>query len=291
MSATRLQAMRRTVFGTTGTTAYAVIDGARDARIETLLGLWDLRHACLEEGAGPQLRNASAFLVRLDANQDETDLLLERALGRAWGIFALAPSALAMDEVLAHVRRLGRTVLPDGRMVHFRWFDPRVLHAMLPACTDAEIARLLGPLRALVLETPEGTAHRIDPPGLEAGRGLFVISPAVLAALEAASLRRLAARLAPAIGERLAGPLAAQGVAADAIGHFVERALLAGWGFGIRAEDDLEGYVELAAVLGAGFAEEPGHAWSIAILRDPALTGTAKIALLLEQAIFRGLAA
>lgn len=291
MSDVRLQDLRRAVLGVAGIAAYAVIDGARDARIEKLLGLWGLEHACLEQDAGPQLRNASAFLVRLDARRDETDLLLERAWGRAWGIFALAPAALATGEVLAHVRRLGRTLLPDGRMVLFRWFDPRVLHAMLPACTDAEIARLLGPLRALLLETPEGTVRRIDPPGVEAGRGRFVISPAMLAALEAASLRRLAERLAPSIGERLADSLSVQGIAPDAVHCFVVQALQAAWGFGIRAEDDLEGFVELAAVLGAGFPDDPAHPWAATILRNATLTGTAKVALLLEQAIFRGLAA
>ncbi len=134
-------------------TTYAVLGGARDKRIEQLLGLWGLEHASLYgDDTGSALRNASPFLVALDREREETELLLDRAWGRAWGVFAVVPTGTGFAAMQRHCRRLLRVLGPNNAVMLFRYYDPRVLRVFLPTSEGAQRTELFGPVDRWVLE-------------------------------------------------------------------------------------------------------------------------------------------
>ena len=42
--------------------------------------------------------------------------------------------------------------LPDGRVVNFRFYDPRVFRVYLPTCNEAEAEFVFGPFESFFLE-------------------------------------------------------------------------------------------------------------------------------------------
>lgn len=136
--------------------AYAVIDAARDPRTEALLAVRGLPHHCLNGAdAGPELRAASPFLVPLDPAEPTTALLLREVWGRAWAIFAAAPVGTGLGPVERHFRRLLRVTGPGGRLLLFRYYDPRVLAGFLPTTDAPQRAQIFGPLVRLAYEAGE----------------------------------------------------------------------------------------------------------------------------------------
>jgi hypothetical protein len=138
---------------------YAVLDGARDRRIVpwiagTRAPAWCLYRGELED----DLRHAAPHLLRLGRGHRFTEELFERGFGRAWGI--LFTSAAPPGELRRHLRKFLRVRTEDGRLLSFRYYDPRVLRAFLPTCTQDELSQLFGPITSLVAESAEeGQAH------------------------------------------------------------------------------------------------------------------------------------
>lgn len=144
---------------------YAVLDGARDRRIEGLLRIWGLEHVCLYgEAIGAELRNAAPFLVRLQRGGETTEQLIERAWGKAWGVFAVAAAGTGMRAVTRHCRRLLRVLDERGEVMLFRYYDPRVMARFRLIQTADQSAEFLGPIHIWMLEDSIGeidALHRL----------------------------------------------------------------------------------------------------------------------------------
>ena len=134
------------------TEVYAVMDGARDRRIEYLLLLWGLEHECLYGAVGPELRNAAPFLVRLERDGAGTVELLRESTGQDWGVFAVAPARTGMRAMTRHCRRLLRVLDEAGELMLFRYYDPRALLGVWQTCSTGQREEILGPVLSLVLE-------------------------------------------------------------------------------------------------------------------------------------------
>jgi hypothetical protein len=134
--------------------AYAILDGAA---IDDLPGiLWELnpQYECLYRGdLPPDVAAVAPYLVRLERYHPFTLWLLNNAPGQNWGVFALSGSNL--QSVRHHLRRLLTVHDEEGRALLFRFYDPRVLAAYLPTCTNADLAALFGPLSTLVVQPDE----------------------------------------------------------------------------------------------------------------------------------------
>ncbi|MCU0122280.1 DUF4123 domain-containing protein [Pseudomonas sp. B2M1-30] len=149
--------------------AYALLDGARDPRIEPLVRTSGAEFSCLYAGKlSTELSAAAPYLLHLDPQQPYTRLVLEQGWGQSWGCFAVAPTHVTFDELRSHFRTLLRVQGPDGNLLVFRFYDPRVLRVYLPTCTTEERLAVFGPATRLVSET--GTGHSLisylaDPAG------------------------------------------------------------------------------------------------------------------------------
>lgn len=81
-------------------------------------------------------------------------------MGKSWGILTTAAPDVTLARQRLHFKKFLRVRTEDGRELAFRFYDPRVLNAYLPTCTDAEFKTLLGPVKRLLAEVPGGAGLR-----------------------------------------------------------------------------------------------------------------------------------
>jgi hypothetical protein len=144
-----------------GAQVHWLLDGARDPEIHRLIRSGGLEYTCLFSGRlHPRLQAAAPYLVHLSAGSPTTNRLLHEGWGKAWGILTIAPSAVTLMQQRLHFKKLLRVQTEDGRVLAFRFYDPRVLNVYMPTCTGAEVRTMLGPLTAIVAETGDGADLR-----------------------------------------------------------------------------------------------------------------------------------
>jgi hypothetical protein len=126
---------------------YAVLDGARDRRIsgwvfDTRAPAW-----CLWRGKLPAVAERVApFLLRLERGSEYTERLFTAGWDNAWGVL-LATDAPSR-ELRRHLRRFLRVRTEQGRIMNFRYYDPRVLRIFLPVLSATEATEFFGPVEA-----------------------------------------------------------------------------------------------------------------------------------------------
>lgn len=148
---------------------YALLDGARDPAILPWLERSGLECSCLYSGELiPRLKAAAPWLVRLPARAPASLELLALGLGKAWGIFLVAPPELSMDGLRRHCKKFLRVRTEDKRVLMFRFYDPRVLSVFLPTCDAAQYRALLGPMQRIIVETQDDDDWRIFEQGEQA---------------------------------------------------------------------------------------------------------------------------
>ncbi|MBL3617719.1 MAG: DUF4123 domain-containing protein [gamma proteobacterium endosymbiont of Lamellibrachia anaximandri] len=141
----------------TGPQVYAVLDGARDRRIEPMVRLSRLEHACLYAGRlSPRMQAAAPYVVHLAPDARFTRELLETGWGENWGFFTIVPVDVTLERHRRHFRKLLRVKDESGRILMFRFYDPRVLRVYLPTCTGDEARQFFGPVPRMVAEAEDG---------------------------------------------------------------------------------------------------------------------------------------
>jgi hypothetical protein len=145
-----------------GRQVYWLLDGARDPEILGLLRFGGLEYTCLFAGTlHPRLQAAAPYLVHLSAGSPTTNRLLRQGWGKAWGILTVAAADITLTQQRIHFKKFLRVKTEDGRELAFRYYDPRVLNVYLPTCTTDEFQTVLGPLTALIAESPGGHSMRV----------------------------------------------------------------------------------------------------------------------------------
>jgi hypothetical protein len=133
---------------------WAVLDLARDPRIQTTLLESRLEALCLYSGALPHaLARVAPHIVELPPGHRLFERLFELGWGRSWGVFMRLADPMALRH---HLRKLLKVRDENGRTLLFRWYDPRVLRAYLPTCRDDELRSFFGPVSAMWAEGEGG---------------------------------------------------------------------------------------------------------------------------------------
>ena len=155
---------------------YAVLDGASVPGLRGRLHADAPAHSCLISGPlKPDVAQTAPYVVRLEPAAPFTTWVLGEGWGRHWGLFAVSPAVLT--DVRRHLRTLRMVRLPDGRAVHFRHYDPRVMRIYLPTCNAAERRQVFGPITALFLEGPDGAVLRFGSRSARADRIPIAAAP------------------------------------------------------------------------------------------------------------------
>jgi hypothetical protein len=146
---------------------WAILDCARDPRIYRALLESRLEFRCLYSGKLPRaLEMVAPHLVELFPNHRLTATLLYEGWGQAWGVFVKIEDP---SNLRHHLRKFLKVQDEDGRVLLFRYYDPRVLRSYLPTCTVDELRRLFGPIETLLAEARSGEGlveFKLGPQGL-----------------------------------------------------------------------------------------------------------------------------
>lgn len=156
----RLDCLKRLLFDGEAELAYAILDGASIPGLLDVLSTARDQRACLYRGElKPDLAARAPYLVHLRPDSPLTDWILSEGWGQHWGVFAKTPANL---EILRrHFRTLLRVRDHSGKVLYFRFYDPRVLTLYLPTCNRQEIKAVYGPVTQFVAEDEKsGRAFR-----------------------------------------------------------------------------------------------------------------------------------
>lgn len=154
------RARRRTqrvleILSQVGKALYALLDTARDARILPLLTSGGCEYRILYNGKTAEtMAGYAPYLVSLPPEAPFLEQLVERGWGQSWGYYLSCSDDFST--LRNHFRRLTMVKMPDGTMVYFRFYDPRVLRAFLPTAVSGEIDQFFGAISAFYLEAEDG---------------------------------------------------------------------------------------------------------------------------------------
>jgi hypothetical protein len=153
-----IERLKELLFHSEAQSVYGVLDGASvPGLLERLAGAKE-EYACLYRGElGQDLAEAAPYLIKLRRQSPLTEWMLSEGWGQHWGIFASSP--LGLEALRRHFRGFLRVKNPQGKILYFRYYDPRVLRAYLPTCNRAETRTVFGPVTRYLVEAAEpGTA-------------------------------------------------------------------------------------------------------------------------------------
>jgi hypothetical protein len=143
---------------------HAVLDAARTPRILEVLREAVEEHQSLYEGTqGVALEDAAPYLVRLKAESRLLAQLVREGWARRWGIFTEGP--VPHRELRRHLRRFLMVEGDGGEPLYFRFYDPGALRDFWPSCSRRQLAELIGPLRAFLVEGERGEVLRLTASG------------------------------------------------------------------------------------------------------------------------------
>jgi len=137
-----------------GQSVWAILDCARDERIYPALRNSQLDYLCLFSGRlHLEVVAAAPHLIELSPNYRFTPKLIEMAWGQSWGVFLRIRDA---TNLRTHLRGFLRVRDESGRILMFRYYDPRVLRVYLPTCQPNELRTVFGPVRSYLVEGEDG---------------------------------------------------------------------------------------------------------------------------------------
>lgn len=136
---------------------YALIDCAVDPALFPMVAR-EAEYKCLFSGAlDPALISAAPYIVRLDQGSDLHKALLGPGWGANWGMIVASQAPLA--PVRKALRANLQALLPDHRVMLFRFYDPRVFVPFIEACAGDELDAWFDPVTDYWAPGPEGTLH------------------------------------------------------------------------------------------------------------------------------------
>jgi hypothetical protein len=137
-------------------TVWAILDCARDERIYSALRTSGLDYLCLYSGKlHPDVAAAAPYLVELAPTYSFTPRLIDMGWGKSWGVFLRVKDS---SNLRHHLRGFLRVRDESGRILLFRYYDPRVLRVYLPTCLPDELRTVFGPIGSYLVEGQDGTS-------------------------------------------------------------------------------------------------------------------------------------
>ena len=145
--------------------------------LPSLLAEHQIENACLFRGElDPELAQTAPYLALLPEQSPFAKLMFDQGIGNHWGI--LAQSKDDFRTLRMHFRKFLMVWDSDGKPLHFRYYDPRVLRVYLPTCNTDELAAVFGPVSAYFAEgETSDVLLRFDFSGAALGRQPVVLPP------------------------------------------------------------------------------------------------------------------
>lgn len=133
---------------------YGLVDPARDKMIYPLVTKTQ-EHECLFAGKlKPALVENAPYIFTVDPNGDFMQVWQHHGWHDNWGILCRSDHSLKV--VRRHFRNFLQAMLPDGDVVLFRFYDPRVWNTYLPGCNAEELAKWFDKVDEYQAPHPDG---------------------------------------------------------------------------------------------------------------------------------------
>jgi len=150
------QSLIKYLFSQPETNVFTVLDGASVKQLPQLLWEHEPENICLYRGElEPDMAATAPYLVKLEYDHPFTKLVCEQGWGKHWGIFVITPAEVDIRAMRQHFRRFLMVYDPDGKLIYFRYYDPRVLRIYLPTCNTEETKIVFGPISTYITEEEE----------------------------------------------------------------------------------------------------------------------------------------
>ncbi|MCU0725608.1 MAG: DUF4123 domain-containing protein [Planctomycetes bacterium] len=164
-----VQGVYRALFTPTGEKVYAVIDGASAENLLDHLYADRPEWFCLFEGnLDPDVAEVAPYVVELLPGKPFTEWVIREGWGNHWGVFAVSTQSLR--PMRNHLRSLVKVQDSQGKVVIFRYYDPRILRVYLPTCNGEETDEFFGPVRFFAAECADPKVMRMFYPREEGVR-------------------------------------------------------------------------------------------------------------------------
>lgn len=143
-------------------TVYAILGGARDKQIESIIRQGELKSSCLIDGnLTYKMAVAAPYIVRLEYDHPQTIEILKNGWGNSWGIFAITYTPATFISVRTNCRKIAMVKSPEGKNLYFRYYDPRVLRTYFSQCTELEANKVFGQITDIIVESEDASSlHR-----------------------------------------------------------------------------------------------------------------------------------
>jgi hypothetical protein len=152
------QSLVEHLFSQPETNLFAVLDGASIPELPQVLWEHEPEHVCLYRGElEPDMAEVAPYLVKLEYDHPFTKMVCEQGWGKHWGIFVIIPAEINLRDLRQHFRRFLMVYDPDGKLIYFRYYDPRVLRVYLPTCNAEDINIVFGPISCYMLEDEDSS--------------------------------------------------------------------------------------------------------------------------------------
>ncbi len=133
---------------------WAILDCARDERIYPALRNSQLDYLCLFSGRlHHEVVAAAPHLIEVSPSYRFTPRLIEMGWGQSWGVFLRIKDP---SNLRSHLRGFLRVKDESGKILMFRYYDPRVLRVYLPTCRPNELRTVFGPISSYLVEDEDG---------------------------------------------------------------------------------------------------------------------------------------
>ncbi|MHC4243279.1 MAG: DUF4123 domain-containing protein [Planctomycetota bacterium] len=153
-----IQSLVKYLFSQLETNVYTVLDGASVPDLPQVLWEHKPENICLYRGEQePDMATVAPYLVKLEYDHPFTKLVCKQGWGNHWGIFVITPAEVNIRMLRAHFRKFLMVYDPDGKLIYFRYYDPRVLRVYLPTCNSEDIKIVFGPVGSYITEDEDSS--------------------------------------------------------------------------------------------------------------------------------------
>ncbi len=148
-------ALLSTLYRDPAESVFALLDASRESRIPAFLEASRERYLPVAGNLPSHTRNmAFPYVVQLPERSRLLDIFVKDGWGHGWGIYLT--SRAPIETVCAHLANYLILKNGMGRDFCLRFFEPAVLHAILPTCSAAECVDFFGPSTRFIVESGKG---------------------------------------------------------------------------------------------------------------------------------------
>jgi len=133
---------------------YAIIDAAQDEKICPMIMRSNAPYACLFLGnQAMDMAPVAPYLIQIEKKNAVTQTFIEKGWNNNWGI--ILTSDVEFDIIKRHFRKFITVQNEEGKMMMFRFYDPRVVKIFLPLCLPDELNMFFGPVKKIYANSEE----------------------------------------------------------------------------------------------------------------------------------------